>query len=136
MQKMGFHEKCISLIMMFVTTMSYSVLINNKPKGTIIPSRGIRQGDPISPYLFLLCAEGLSVMFRMEESEGRIWGISVCHGAPRISHLMFADDCIIFCNATDKKGARVFQILEDYEKNSRQKLNKNKRSLFFSKVVK
>lgn len=136
MQKMGFHEKCISLMMMCVTTMSYSVLINNKPKGTIIPSRAIRQGDLISPYLFLLCTEGLSVMFRMEESEGRIWGISVCRGAPRISHLMFADDCIIFCNATEKEGARVFQILEDYEKNSRQKLNNNKRSLFFSKVVK
>lgn len=65
------------------------------------------------------------------------FGVFQCVVVPLwISHLMFADDCIIFCNATEKEGARVFQILEDYEKNSRQKLNKNKRSLFFSKVVK
>lgn len=120
-------------MMMCVTSVSYSVLINDEPKRTISPSRCIRQGDPISPYLFLLCAEGLSAMFRREEREGRIWGISVCRMAPWISHLMFADDCIIFCNATGEEGARVLKILGDYEKNSGQKLNKDKTSLFFNK---
>jgi len=133
MRKMGFHEKWISLMMMCVTTVCYSVLINGEPKGTIRPSRGIRQRDPISPYLFLLCAEGLSAMFRREENKGRIRGISVCRKAPQVSHLMFVNDCIIFCNATREEGARVLQILEDYEKNSGQKLNKDKTSLFFSK---
>ena len=60
MKKMGFDERWISLIMMCVTTTSFSVLINGVPKGTIIPSKGLRQGDLISSYLFLLCAEGLS----------------------------------------------------------------------------
>lgn len=72
-------------------------------------------------------------MFRKEEREGRIQGISVCSTAPWISHLMFADDCIIFRNATGEEGARVLKILGDYEKNSGQKLNKDKMSLFFSK---
>ena len=66
-RSMGFHDKWISLIMMCVTTVSYSVLINGDPKGKITPSRGLRQGDPISPYLFLICAEGLSAMLKKEE---------------------------------------------------------------------
>ena len=96
MRKMGFHEKWISLIMMCVTIMSYSVLINGEPKGKIIPKRGLRQGDPISPYLFLLCAEGLSAMFKREERVGHIKGVAVSRGAPRISHLLFVEDKLFF----------------------------------------
>ena len=70
MRKMGFHEMWISLMMMCVTTVSYSVLINGEPKGRIVPSRDLHQGDPISPYLFLLCAKGLSTMIKKEEREG------------------------------------------------------------------
>ena len=68
MRKMGFQEKWISLMMMCVTTISYSVLINGEPKGRIVPTRGLRQGDPISPYLFLLCEGGLSAMLRRDDS--------------------------------------------------------------------
>ena len=64
MKKMGFLEKWISLTMMCVTTVTYSVLINGEPKGRITPLRGLQQGDPISPYLFLLCAEGLTAMLK------------------------------------------------------------------------
>ena len=77
-RKIGFHERWISLMMMCVTSVSYSVLINGEPKGRIVPSRGLGQGDPISPYLFLLCAEGLSAMLNKEEGEGQPRGIAVC----------------------------------------------------------
>ena len=133
MRKMGFHEKWISLIMMCVTTVSFSVLINNEPKGKIIPTRGLRQGDPISPYLFLLCAEGLSAMLKREERVGHIKGVAVSKGAPRISHLLFVDDSIVFCRATVEECGRVIKVLEDYEGDSGQKLNKEKTTLFFSK---
>ena len=68
MHKLGFQDRWISLMMMCVTTVSYSVLINGEPKGSIVPTQGLRQGDPISPYLFLLCAEGLSAMLRKNEN--------------------------------------------------------------------
>ena len=80
MRKMGFHEKWISLIMMCVTTVSYSVLINSEPKGKIIPTRSLHQGYPISPYLFLLCAKGLSAMLKREERVGHTKGVAVSRG--------------------------------------------------------
>ena len=94
MCKLGFHQRWIDLMMMCVTTVSYSVLINGEPKGRIVPTRGLRQGDPISPYLFLLCAEGLSAMLRKVEYGEIPRGIVVCRQAPLVSHLLFADDCM------------------------------------------
>ena len=118
---------------MCVSTVSYSVLINGEPKGRIVPTREFRQGDPISPYLFLLCAEGLSAMLRKVENGGIPRGIVVCRQAPLVSHLLFADDCIVFGKASKEEGFRLLKILEVYEKESGQKLNREKTSLFFSK---
>ena len=133
MRKMGFHEKWISLIMMCVTMVSYSVLINSEPKGKIIPTRGLRQGDPISLYLFLLCVEGLSAMLKREERVVHIKGVAVSREASRISHLLFADDSIVFYRAIVEECDRVIKVLEDYEGDSGQMLNKEKTSIFFSK---
>ena len=77
--------------------------------------------------------EGLTSMLKKEESYGHIKGVAVCRGAPRISHLLFADDNIVFCRASLKEASRVMKLLEDYEGDSGQRLNKEKTSLFFSK---
>ena len=135
MRKMGFHERWISLIMMCVTTVSYSVLINGEPKGKITPSRELRQGDPISPYLFLLCAEGLSAMIKKEEGGGgrHLKGLAVSRRAPSITHMLFADNSLVFCRATREECDRVLKVLEDYEGDLGQKFHKEKTSLYFSK---
>lgn len=60
MKKKGFVERWVNLLMACVQSIIYSVSINGQPRGKILPTRGIRQGDPISPYIFILCAKGLS----------------------------------------------------------------------------
>lgn len=85
MRKIGFHEKWVALMMMCFSTVLYLVLINGEPKVKIVPSKGLWQRDPISPYLFLLCVKGLSAMLKKEEKDGHIKGVAVCRGASSIS---------------------------------------------------
>lgn len=100
MEKMGFPNHFVNLIMRCVSTVSYSILINGNPSPSFCPSRVLRQGDPLSPYLFLLCAEALSGLIRKAESQNLLSGIKICRRSPVISHLFFADDSIIFDRAT------------------------------------
>lgn len=72
-------------------------------------------------------------MLKKEDEKGNIKGVAMRRGAPQISHLLFADDSIIFCRATVEEGSLVNKVLEDYERELGQKLNKNKTSLFFNK---
>ena len=103
-----------------VTTVSYSVKINGKPKGHIVPSRGIRQGNPLSPYLFLLCAEGLSTLLKKEVENGRLGGVAVCRRSPKIPHLFFANDSLIFCRVSLEDCDALQRVLRVYEGASRQ----------------
>jgi hypothetical protein len=79
-----------------VTTATYSVMVNGEAQGYIKPSRGLRQGDLMSPYLFLICAEGLSAFIRRAERDQLFRGITICRGGPRLSHLFFANNSVIF----------------------------------------
>ena len=131
--KLGFHRRWVDLIRMCVSSTTYSVLINGAPHGYIKPTRGLRQGDPLSPHLFLICAEGLSTLLRKKERENVIRGIAICRGGPRISHLFFADDSVIFCRASIHDCGALHNVLATYEQASGQKINKAKTALFFSK---
>ncbi|KAL0355533.1 UNVERIFIED_CONTAM: putative mitochondrial protein [Sesamum radiatum] len=133
--RLGFHSKFISLIMTCVTTVSFSFMLNGEQFGFLRPERGLRQGDPLSPYLFLLCSEAFSNMISRTEAEGRIEGVAVSRRAPRISHLLFADDTLIFCQATEAALLNVKQILGDFEAASGLKINNHKSAIVFSKNV-
>jgi hypothetical protein len=87
MTRLGFDQRWINLIMSCVTTVNYRVWFNSDETDCFVPSRGLRQGDPLSPYLFLLCAEGLSSLLAHEEGVGGLQGVRMCRGAP--SYLIF-----------------------------------------------
>jgi hypothetical protein len=133
MRKLGFADQWISRIMTCMRTTSYSIMVNEAPIDLIYPSRGLRQGDPLSPYLFLLCAKGLSALLSSTESVGRITGVSMAVGGVKISHLLFVDDGIIFCRSNFEEWCNMHQLLNMYEIASGQKLNSTKTSIFFNK---
>ncbi|KAA3468500.1 reverse transcriptase [Gossypium australe] len=108
MNKMGFASKWIELIMRCVTSVSYAVSINGNRGRTFKPSRGLRECNPLSPFLFLICSEGLSALMRIAKKKGLVRGAKASRKSPEISHLLFADDCLMFGEATEK-GARVLK---------------------------
>jgi hypothetical protein len=95
-------------------------------------SRGLRQEDPISSYLFLLCAEGLSSMLCQATKEGHLSGVPTSKKGLHISHLFFADENLIFCQTNLSQWGSLMSILRRYEEVSEQCLNNNKTSIFFS----
>jgi hypothetical protein len=129
---LGFPERWCSLIMKCVTSVSFAVRVNGALSPSFKPTRGIRQGDPISPYLFLLCAEGLTCMLKTIGPQFIAKGVRVGQYAPWISHLLFADDCLIFTQATRRGADRVAEILDMYNRGSGQLVNKGKSAIYFS----
>ena len=132
MRRMGFNESWIDLVMKCITSITYSIIINGSVHGCIVPTRGLRQGDPLSPYLFLLCAEGFSALINEATRCQQLNGISINRGAPKISHLFFADDSLLFCKANGVECNKLTEILRIYESASGQKINTEKSSIFFS----
>lgn len=102
MLRLGFSENFVATMIRCVTSVSFSVRVNGQLSTPFFPTRGIPQGDLISPYLFLLCSEGLSCMLN---SVGPVFlsrGVHVGVHAPQISHLLFADDSIVFTEASQR----------------------------------
>ncbi|XP_042972916.1 uncharacterized protein LOC122304711 [Carya illinoinensis] len=132
MAKVGFGERWMQLIMECITTVSYSILINEKIGASFQPEHGIRQGDPLSPYLFILCAEGLSALITQAEHKGEIKGVAAARGGMRVGHLFFADDSVLFCRATIEEWQKLQGLLQVYERAFGQCLNQEKTTVFFS----
>ncbi|KAK5777375.1 hypothetical protein PVK06_045342 [Gossypium arboreum] len=132
MKKLGFDAKWVDVLMKCVTTVSYSVVFNSVIGENFIPSRDFRQGGPLSPFLFLFCGEGLSSLMRLATEGNLLRGVKASRSEPQISHLLFANDCILFGEATERGANLLKRILHEYELGSDQCVNYTKSTFFFS----
>uniref|UniRef100_A0A803P6S5 Reverse transcriptase domain-containing protein n=1 Tax=Cannabis sativa TaxID=3483 RepID=A0A803P6S5_CANSA len=132
MDKMGFDHHWISLIMRCISTSSFSFSLNGEAVGHVTPHRGLRQDDPLSLYLFLICSEGLSRFLQAEEQFGMLKGLRLTRNAPSVSHLLFADDSLLFCQSNEQSAMSIKRSLDTYHRASGQVLNNDKFVMSFS----
>ncbi|XP_073042054.1 uncharacterized protein [Primulina eburnea] len=132
MFKLGFAKDFVELIIRCISSVAYSIRINHAMYGKIIPQRGLRQGDPLSPYLFAICAQGLSTILSQAEHDKWFQGVNIASQCPSISHLFFADDNLIFFRALETECCYIKKCLQIYEKASGQMVNYEKSALTFS----
>lgn len=94
-QNSGFPPKWISWVRTCISTVSYSVLVNGKSYGILLLERGLRQGNLLSPYLFLLCTEVFGALIHKSEIAGLVQVVSVCRGSAKAS--VFSLQMVVFC---------------------------------------
>ncbi|KAH1106423.1 hypothetical protein J1N35_010191 [Gossypium stocksii] len=115
MKKMGFDSDWVDLLMKCIVSVSYSVEVNGFSGRIFTFSRGLKQGNPLSLFLFLFCGEGLSSLMRSAMKDRILRGVKASGSGPQVSYLLFADDCILFSEATEKGATVLKQILHEYE---------------------
>lgn len=120
---------------LYVQSVTYSFMVNNSLVGPIRPGRGLRQGDLLSLYLFILCAQGLSSLLHNENRCGRLHRSSICRRAPSVSHLLFKDDSLLFYKATREECTTLKQALNLYERASGQAINYDKSGVFLVPIL-
>ncbi|XP_070011225.1 uncharacterized protein [Nicotiana sylvestris] len=123
---MGFTERLIGIVFGLVSNNWYSILINGQAHGFFKSSRGVKQGDPVSPTLFILAAEALSRGLNALHTNLYFCGFGMPKWSPKINHLAYADDMIIFSSSDETSLMLIMQVLKAYEAASGQLVNKTK----------
>jgi hypothetical protein len=132
MERFGFGDKWRKWIYFCISTVRFSVLINGTPCGFFTSSRGLRQGDSLSPLLFVLVMEAFSRLMDRAVVRGYLEGFSVAHNngsALKVSHLLFADDTLIFCGAERDHLVHLKGVLMCFEEVSGLRINLGKSEL-------
>ena len=135
MLKLGFSQRWVNIVMGLISSVTFSVQFNGKRLEDFTPTCGIRQGDPISPHLFLLAAEGLTCLLKSRSESSNMSGLQVAPSAPKVNHLLCADDSLLFFKATSVGATEVNLVLYMYCQATGQRMNHSKFSIFFSKGV-
>ena len=132
---MKFKDRWIQWITECVTSVSYTLLVNGNLTSSFKPFQGLRQGDPLSPYLFLFCANILSIALLQAENQKQLQGVKIGRNGLSFTHLLFADDSLLFLKKDNKSVTKLLAILDQYCSISGQKINLAKSNLYYSSIM-
>lgn len=132
LMEMRIPQNLVDVIMMCITTCSMRILWNGEATEAFYPTRGIRQGDPLSPYIFVACVERLSRLIEEAVVSGLWHPIQASCGGPKLLSLLFADDLILFAEASIEQSHFVKDCLDRFCEASGQKGNASKSRIYFS----
>ncbi|RVW99807.1 LINE-1 retrotransposable element ORF2 protein [Vitis vinifera] len=130
LEKKGFSSKWRIRMRGCLSSVSYAILVNGNAKGWVKASKGLRQGDPLSPFLFTIVANMLSRMLLKAEERSLLEGFRVGRNRCRVSHLQFADDTILFANSCTEELQTLKSLLLVFGQVSGLKVNLDKSNLF------
>ena len=133
--KINLPHNIIKLIMSYVSTVSTSIVVNGGASDLILPSRGLRQGDPISPYIFIICMDFLVQLIEEKCSTNKWKPVRANRSGVAFSHLFFANDLILFAKANPKNCAAIREVLDLFCSKSSQSVNGAKSMVYFSPNV-
>eukprot|EP00253_Pinus_taeda_P010040 PITA_10040 len=126
-----FDQNSIRWVMVLVTSCSFSILVNRSPSETFTPSRGLRQGDLLSPFIFILMMEGLGRKTRHAKVVGSVKGLQLSEKGRALTHQQFVDDTMLQGIPTVKEALSYKQILRDFSMASGLEVNLSKSKYFF-----
>ena len=129
--KINLLHNIIKLIMSYVSTVSTSIVVNGGASDLILPSRGLRQGDPISPYIFIICMDFLVQLIEEKCSTNKWKPVRANRSGAAFLHLFFANDLILFAKANLKNCAAVREVLDLFYSKSGQSVNGAKSRVYF-----
>jgi hypothetical protein len=127
----GFDQSWVTWILNLTSSAFFSILINGVPSRPFSPSRGIRQGDPLSPFLFIIMAEGLGRSIRAAVESNLLTGLPLHGISPPISHSQFVDDTLLMGTPTVREANSLLAILQTFSDASGLDCNKDKSQIFF-----
>lgn len=131
----GFCDRWVNWVLSMISTPNYSILLNGAPTTTFNETRGLRQGDPLSTFLFIIAAEGLGRYIKKELRDNNIQGLQLWGTRTTVTHQQFVDDIMIYCKATLREVKRIKKILEIFMEATGMEVNKDKSRTFFFNIV-
>ncbi|KAM1493823.1 hypothetical protein PS1_025933 [Malus domestica] len=129
---MGLCDAWVNTVMRCVSSVQFSMLLNGQHGKKFKPSRGVRKGDPLSPYQFFIVSEVLSRLIKRVTDLGFLDGIQLSANGPKLTHLLFTDDMLVFLKATPDNCRNMSNLLKAYNRAFGQQVSLQKSMVYFS----